>query len=125
MIESSLQTQVLKYLNGLNGCIAENVSGNAMQSGRADINGCYRGQCFRIELKVPDNRNKASTKQLLNIRKWQNAGALTMVAYSLDFVKSVFTNQGLMIDGHISHAENNGCVSYAVIKNERVDYAKV
>lgn len=115
-MESNLQTKVLKYLNGLHGCIAENVSGNAMQSGRADINGCYRGQCFRIELKIPDHKNTASTKQLLNIRKWQNAGALTVVAYSLKFIKSIFTENGIFVDGNTSYQEKNGCVSFAVLK---------
>ena len=115
-MESSLQTRVLKYLNGLHGCIAENVSGNAMQSGRADINGCYRGRCFRIEVKIPDHKNTASTKQLLNIRKWQNAGALTVVAYSLKFIKSLFTENGICIDEYVSYQEENGCVSFAVLK---------
>lgn len=117
-MESSLQTQVLKYLNSLHGCVAENVSGNAMQSGRADINGCFRGRCFRIELKVPEHRNEASTKQKLNLRRWQNAGALTVVAYSLDFIKQLFTDDGVQLKAQCSHQEENGCVSFAVLRSD-------
>ena len=32
--ESSFQSQALVYLNSINGCVAENVSGNSAQSGR-------------------------------------------------------------------------------------------
>lgn len=87
MKESALQSKVLKYLNSLPYCVAENQSGNASQSGRADINGCYKGKSFRIELKVGDN--EASTKQLINLRKWKNAGAITGVCYTLEEVKTL------------------------------------
>lgn len=113
-MESNLQTSVLEYLNGLPNCVAENVSGNAMQSGRADINGCYQGRCFRIELKVPDHKNKTSLKQRLNLRRWQNAGAVTVVAYSIDFIKEVFSKKGLTKAKNLSKQEDNGCVSYMV-----------
>lgn len=93
--ESSIQSSVLHYLKNLPRCIAENVSGNSAQSGRADINGCYRGRCFRIELKTPDNGNTPTEKQLLELYYWQRAGAVVMVAYSLADVRAVFTKTGL------------------------------
>lgn len=86
MLESAIQTKVLKYLNTLPNCIAENVSGNASQSGRADINGCINGMCFKIELKSPDNGNRATLKQLNYLKKWGRAGAITGVCYSLEEV---------------------------------------
>lgn len=88
-LESTLQTKVLKYLNSVPECIAENVSGNAQQKGRADINGCYRGRCFKIELKSPDHGNKATKKQLRYLKKWEKAGAICGVCYSLDEVKEL------------------------------------
>lgn len=94
--ESSVQSSVLEYLNSLKGCIAENVSGNSSQSGRADINGCFRRRAFRIELKVPDRGNTPTKKQLYELLRWQKAGAIVMVAYSLDNVKTIFTNNGLL-----------------------------
>lgn len=89
MLESALQTKVLNYLNSLHGCIAENVSGNASQSGRPDINGCLYGRCFRIELKSPDTGYKPSKKQLFNLKKWEKAGAITGVCRSLEEVKAL------------------------------------
>lgn len=94
MRESALQSRVLKYLNSVPGCIAENVSGNAMQSGRADINGCYNGRCFKIELKSPDTGYKPSKKQLHYLNKWERAGAITGVCYSIEDVKKVLKIEG-------------------------------
>jgi len=89
MAETSLQDKVLGYLNSLPDCIAENVSGNAQQSGRADINGCYKGQCVKIELKDPATGYKPTKQQLLYLKKWSKAGALTGVCYSVDDVKKL------------------------------------
>lgn len=89
MRETPIQTKVLKYLNSIPDCIAENVSGNARQSGRADINGCYKGRCFKIELKSPDTGYQPSKQQLLYLRKWRNAGAITGVCYNLEEVLEV------------------------------------
>ena len=88
--ESNFQSSVLAYLNSLPGCKAENVSGNANQSGRPDINGCFHGRMFKIELKSPDHKNKASKKQELELRKWVNVGCVVAVAYTLDFIKDLF-----------------------------------
>lgn len=82
LFESNLQSTVLRKLNKIPHCIAENVSGNSAQSGRADINGCINGQSFRIELKSPDHGNKATPKQKFNLRKWQRAGSIAFVAKS-------------------------------------------
>ena len=89
MVESTLQSKILQYLNSLPDCIAENVSGNAKQSGRADINGCYKGHCFKIELKSPDTGYKATKQQLLYLRRWKRAGALVGVCESIEDVKEV------------------------------------
>lgn len=86
-LESSIVDRILKYLNGLPGCVAEKVHGNALQSGRPDVNGCYNGRSFRIEVKTPDHGNKPSKLQEQNLKKWKRCGALCFVAYSLDDVK--------------------------------------
>lgn len=87
MAETSLQSKVLDYLNSLPRCIAENVSGNASQSGRADINACYKGRCLKIELKDPETGYKPSKQQLLYLKRWAAAGAKTGVCYSVEEVK--------------------------------------
>lgn len=89
MRENSIQDSVLDFLNSMPECIAENVSGNASQSGRADINGCYKGRCFKIELKSKDTGYQPSKKQLLYLKRWKAAGAIVAVCYSLEEVKEV------------------------------------
>ncbi len=111
--ESSITSSILKYLNGLPGCIAEKVKGDSSASGRADINGCYRGQSFRIEVKTPDNRNKASTKQKINLRKWYNSGCLVIVTYSVDFIKTVFSDWIQKGFFKVKRVEKNHCISWA------------
>lgn len=88
MGEGTLQSRVLKYLNSLPECIAENVSGNASQSGRSDINACYKGKCIKIELKDSESGYQPTKQQLLYLDKWNAAGAITAVCYSLDDVKN-------------------------------------
>ena len=51
-LESSFQNSVLNYLNSIPRCKAENVSGNASQSGRPDINGCFHGRMFKLKAKA-------------------------------------------------------------------------
>ena len=89
-MESSIQTNVLKYLNSLPKCMAENVRGNASQSGRADINACYKGRCLKLELKDPEDEGyKATKQQLLYLEKWRRAGAVVGVCYSVEDVKKI------------------------------------
>ena len=89
-MERDIQSAVLRYLNSIPGCIAENVRGNASQSGRADINACYKGHCIKIELKDPKDKGyEATQQQLLYLRKWKAAGAITAVCYSVDDVKGL------------------------------------
>lgn len=89
MAEGNIQSAVLEYLNSLPHCIAENVSGNSRQRGRADINGCYRGKCFKIELKDRETGYKPTKQQLLYLERWKRAGAAVGICYSLEDVKEV------------------------------------
>lgn len=89
MSETSFQTKVLEYLNSLPECMAENVSGNARQSGRADINACYRGICLKLELKDGDTKYQATKQQKLYLLKWEKAGAITGVCRTLEDVKKL------------------------------------
>lgn len=90
-LESNFQSTALKFLNSLPGCKAENVSGNANQSGRPDINGCYHGRMFKIELKTPDNKNEATKKQQLELRRWVNAGCAVAVIYDMKTLREMFS----------------------------------
>ena len=109
--ESSFQSQALIYLNSINGCVAENVSGNSAQSGRADINGCINGKSFRIALKVPDHGNTPSKKQLYDLLRWHKAGALVMVAYTMEDITLVSPRHGSVLP-HFLHEYSDKMVAF-------------
>lgn len=98
MLESTIQANIIAYLKRLKKCTAENVHGNAFQVGRADINACYNGRLIRIEVKTPDHGNKPTDIQIANLKQWARAGAICFVAYSLEEVKTVVTQTGLLCD---------------------------
>lgn len=111
-LETNFQSRVLDYLNHLPDCKAENVSGNASQSGRPDINGCFRGRMFKLELKTPDHKYKASKKQRLELRKWKNTGCVVGVIYSMAMVYKLFSFDWEAYPGYEEKAEYNGCLSW-------------
>lgn len=117
--ESNFQSSVLDYLNKLPGCKAENVSGNASQSGRPDINGCFRGRMFKLELKTPDHKYQPSKKQELELRKWKNAGCVVGVVYNMDMVRELFSldwSHPARVEEH----PHKGCVSWFEIPSVEV-----
>lgn len=114
-LESTITQSVIKYINSLKGGRAEKLKGSSSASGRADINACYKGRCIRIEMKTPDNRNTASKKQNRNLEKWYKAGAVVMVAYSLESVKKALYLLEENDFGEFTRVEENGCVSWVKI----------
>jgi len=92
-IEKTIQNNILRYLNSLPNCVAENVSGNISQAGRPDINCCWRGRCVRIEVKSPDHNYQPTKLQILNLKSWAKAGAYCLVAYGIDDVKAIINNE--------------------------------
>lgn len=112
-LEKTISTQIIQYLNSLDGCISEKIMGNAESSGRPDIGGCYKGQCFRIEVKTPDHKNVPSRKQLQNLFKWAQAGSVVMVAYSVKSVKRMIEtlNDPKHKNDYYIVPDENGCKS--------------
>lgn len=103
--ESTIQENLIDYINSLPVSSAENVSGNAKQSGRADINACIHGRAFKIEVKTEDTeygRKGASTKQRLYLEKWARAGAVSCVVYSVDDFRYMYYR--MIGDAHLYHA---------------------
>lgn len=92
--ENTVVEGILNYINGLPESVAEKVQGTALSSGKADINACIRGRCVRIEVKTVDHNNKPSKKQRINLRRWASKGAVCIVAYTINDVKSVITEDG-------------------------------
>lgn len=87
--ETSIQGDIIKWLNAQKGCAAENVRGNATQSGRADINACVHGRAVKLEVKRPDSSYDVTEKQRLYLRRWRRAGAVAVSVESLDEVKAL------------------------------------
>ena len=121
--ETTITHNIMSYLNNIDGVIMEKVKGEAECSGRADINGCYKGRSVRIEVKTPDNRNKPSKKQLWNLWQWHKAGAIVMVVYSLEAVKSAFdiwshSTIAFPTESVILVKEKNNCTSLIILPSE-------
>ena len=93
-IEASIQEKILKYLNSLPECIAENISGDASQKGRPDINCCFEGRCYRIEVKSEETGYKPTKLQILKLKKWAKAGAVCVIVWNLDEVKTLMSCHG-------------------------------
>lgn len=122
--ETSIQSDILDYINSLPKGRAENVSGNAQQSGRADINACINGRTFKIEVKTEDTaygRKGASTKQRLYLEKWARAGAVSCVVYSVNDVKYLmqrFGYDGQLLIGNILFKGTENSLEFRYVKNE-------
>lgn len=89
MLEKNIQAGIIKYINSLPGGVAENVKGVSGQAGRPDINACYRGRMLRIEVKSPEHGNVPTPLQIKNLKTWGKAGAIAIVAYSVEDVKNL------------------------------------
>lgn len=86
--ESSIQDRILRYLNNLPQARAYNNHGSAWQgAGRPDIFCCYHGQFIAIEVKRPEE--EPTKLQAHELQKLAGAGAITLVAKSLDDVKGL------------------------------------
>lgn len=88
-LEKNIQKSIITWINKQPHAIAENVSGNARQSGRGDINACICGRCVKIEVKRPINESNYATtkKQELYLKRWGRAGAFCISVRSLSEAK--------------------------------------
>lgn len=87
--ENTIRSKIIKYINALpNGC-AEAVHGSNTQRFRPDINACINGKTYRIEVKSKEHDNTPTEGQKQNLLKWKKAGAITLVAYTLEDVISI------------------------------------
>lgn len=115
--EKSITDNIITYIKQIGGQ-AEKVKGDASASGRPDINACYKGRCIRIEVKTPDNKNVASKKQEINLKRWRHAGAICMTVYSKKAVIYFLTCLSLGETGYKACCEDNGCVSSCFIPSK-------
>ena len=89
--ESTLNKNVVKWLNSLRLCKAYKRKGSAYNRGQADVSGCLCGIRIELEGKVGDNKPTKLQKHWL--AKWHAAGAITGVYWSLDDAKMIIAEQ--------------------------------
>jgi len=78
--EKPIADRLVVNLNNLPYCIAENIMGTNASKDRPDINGCYKGRSFRIEVKSEDTGYKQSAGQSMDIKRWKKAGCIAVIA---------------------------------------------
>lgn len=77
MRERQIQKRLIKQLNTEPGCKARVTLGGHTIYGEPDILGCYHGQMIVIEVKTGDG--VVSEIQKHRLKKWEDAGAYTVV----------------------------------------------
>jgi len=85
--ESSIRTKILAYLNSLPRSDFE-VSPPNSPTAKADITGCWHGRYVAVEVKIPGK--KARRAQAYRLGKLRKAGALCIVATSVEDVQDEF-----------------------------------
>jgi len=91
--EVSIQSAILRYLNSIPGCRARNNHGGPYSgAGTPDITACFRGRHIEIEVKRPGG--KLTKLQAHELAKWAEAGAVTLVATSVEDVRKVIEGMG-------------------------------
>lgn len=86
--ESGLAGACVKRLRGLGAYVNKNHGGPNSQ-GRPDLEGCYRGMHFGIELKLPGKEKNVTELQKSQLRAIKKAGGLGVVATRVDQMDKV------------------------------------
>lgn len=84
-LEKTITRNIIKYLNTLPHTYARKLYSSRYSSGLPDVLAVRLGMAIFIEVKRPGN--KPTKMQLVELEKWKGAGAMTIVAYSVDDVK--------------------------------------
>ena len=88
MKESTIQSEILEYLNNLPNCKAiNNHTGGFDRTGEPDIYACLSGQFIALEVKKPgENPTKIQEKRL---REWEDAKGVAGVVTSIQDVRII------------------------------------
>jgi len=85
--ESGLQTAIVKDLRKAGAYVNKNHGGPNSQ-GRPDLEGCYRGVHFLLEVKLPTNKKGATENQKRHIRQARKAGSVAHIVRSRHAAKN-------------------------------------
>ena len=95
--ESGLQRAIVKDLRAAGAYVNKNHGGPNSQ-GRPDLEGCYRGVHFLLEVKLPGNRKGATENQKRHILMARKAGSVSHVVRSRKAAKNLITYIDSMLD---------------------------
>ena len=86
VLESAVVTRIMATLKKRPGIVVRKRHGTAMGvAGDPDLYGTINGRHFEIEVKRPNDPNSQLTQlQSRRLAEWQQAGAITGVARSVD-----------------------------------------
>lgn len=96
--ESGLQGAIVKDLRKAGAYVNKNHGGPNSQ-GRPDLEGCYRGIHFLLEIKLPTNKKGTTKNQRRHIMEARKAGSVAHVIRSRHAVKNVLKLLNAIADG--------------------------
>ena len=70
--------------------------------GTPDLTGSYRGYALAIEVKRPGE--KPTPHQMKQLREWRQAGAFTLVAFSVEDARALLDEIDAFIDRAVDEA---------------------
>lgn len=86
MTEQKIQSNIIKYLESEGHYVVKVIT--ASKKGVPDLIACINGRFVAIEVKRPETKTGTSKLQEYNLKKVDKAGGYTLVAWSLDVVKT-------------------------------------
>jgi len=93
-LEGKLTKKVIQWLNSLPESYCMKRQATAGRRGQVDITGCIKGRRIEIEMKV--GNNKPTKIQEKWIKTWREAGAIAGCCWSLNDVKHLISQHGLI-----------------------------
>lgn len=80
--ESTIQSNILRYINEQESCKAINMPAPAIESGTPDVFACENGESVFIEVKNKDG--SLDSVQAVKINEWVEASAQVIIVNSMD-----------------------------------------
>lgn len=88
--ENDLQKRIVKRLNSYCGCFFHRVHGSPyMRAGLPDVEGCYRGQYFGIEVKLPGKERNLTAIQQNTLKAINEAGGVGVMVTTVEQAEEV------------------------------------
>lgn len=95
--ERTVVNNVIDWLNRLPDGRARKVHGGPHgQAGEPDVDACVGGRAVKLEVKAPGGRRDLTRLQQRRLDQWREAGAVTGVVESVDDVRWLLAEAGLI-----------------------------